>query len=79
MTDLLTFGGKVVYVRQIPRSDSNEQFCRDLDDAMINNFGSQFHAVIDARATFEALEDPFNTHYSDHVHLNSTGNALFGE
>ncbi len=79
MTQLLSYGGKVVYVRQIPRSDSNEQFCRDLDDAMINTYGSQFHAVIDARATFEALEDPFNTHYSDHVHLNSTGNALFGE
>lgn len=79
MSQLLTYGGKVVYVRQIPRSDSNEQFCRDLDDAMIGAFGSQFHAVIDARATFEALDDPFNTHYSDHVHLNSTGNALFGQ
>ena len=79
MSQLLTYGGKVVYVKQIPRSDSNEQFCRDLDDAMIGAFGSQFHAVIDARATFEALDDPFNTHYSDHVHLNSTGNALFGK
>lgn len=79
MTQLLSYGGKVVYVRQIPRSDSNEQFCIDLDEAMISQFGSQFHAVIDARSTFNNLDDPFNTHYSDHVHLNSTGNALFGE
>lgn len=78
MEQLLGYGGKVIYVIQIPRSDANEQFCINLDNQMISDFGDRFHATIDARSIFNALANPFTTHYSDHVHLNSTGNELFG-